>query len=127
YYGRYLALAAGNDCRLVAADRRLHDTCPAGGWARSSPGQVDAEGGSDSELGGTLDVAACRVGSRRGLPIRLQLVGRSKAGGSSRCRRATSAYEEAVGLWQREPAPGLALSPQATPDRPPSKLMATPA
>jgi predicted nucleic acid-binding protein len=27
YDGLYLALAVGNECRLVTADRRLHDTC----------------------------------------------------------------------------------------------------
>ena len=30
YDGLYLALAAGNECRVVTADRRLHETCPTG-------------------------------------------------------------------------------------------------
>jgi predicted nucleic acid-binding protein len=30
YDGLYLALAAGSGCRLVTADRRLHDVCRAG-------------------------------------------------------------------------------------------------
>jgi predicted nucleic acid-binding protein len=31
YDGLYLALAAGNGCRVVTADRRLHDACERGG------------------------------------------------------------------------------------------------
>lgn len=30
YDGHYLALAAGHGCRLVTADRRLHDACREG-------------------------------------------------------------------------------------------------
>jgi predicted nucleic acid-binding protein len=30
YDGLYLALAAGNGCRVVTADRRLHETCQGG-------------------------------------------------------------------------------------------------
>jgi predicted nucleic acid-binding protein len=31
YDGLYLVLAAGHGCRVVTADRRLHETCRAGG------------------------------------------------------------------------------------------------
>jgi predicted nucleic acid-binding protein len=34
YDGLYLALAAGHECRLVTADRRLHETCRGGSLRR---------------------------------------------------------------------------------------------
>jgi predicted nucleic acid-binding protein len=43
YDGLYLALAVGNECRLVTADRRLHDACRVGSlrdlvsWVREHP------------------------------------------------------------------------------------------
>jgi predicted nucleic acid-binding protein len=38
YDGLYLALAAGNQCRVATADRRLYEACQSGPLRRQSPG-----------------------------------------------------------------------------------------
>ena len=46
YDGLYLALAAGNECRVVTADRRLYEACRSGALAQAVSWVEDLDRGS---------------------------------------------------------------------------------